>query len=201
MNKILSLVMVALALVAAGAWAGDDTSTEQENAYLALVLKHADSEGGYTVVAPQTGLSHVQRGDEQQTRQSKQYIVEQFAKSGAEVSKDAVAALVDRLFERNKKSVRLSLKSSPGDGYIIDDGEYEKYFQDGGGGWEKWHKERPQAHGYTTVSIPVYDEKSGLLMLYIGTQSDWLAGAGWVMLFRYENGSLHAIGRVMMWIS
>ncbi len=196
MNKILSLVFAALALAAAGAWAGDDTSTEQENAFLALVLKHSDSQGGYTVVKPETRLSHMDGSDAEQVKQSKKYVTEQLAKSG-----DDVATLVDRLYERNKKSVRLTLKSSPKDGYIIDDGEYAKYFKQGGGGWEKWHEEKPQAHGFTTVSLPVYDEKSGLLLVYIGTQYDWLEGAGFVVLFRYEKGSLHAIGRVMMWIS
>ena len=40
-----------------------------------------------------------------------------------------VSKLVDLLFERNKIRVRLSLKSSPKDGYLIDyDGKYNKYF-------------------------------------------------------------------------
>jgi len=196
MTKILPLVVAALALAAAVAWAGEETSTEQENSFLALALKHADSHGGYTVVAPTTGLSHLDGSDAEAVKQSKQYVTEQLKKHG-----DAVSALVDRLFERNRKSVRLSLKSAPEDGYVIDNGEYEKYFKDGGGGWEKWHQERPLAHGFTTVSLPVYDEKSGLVLVYIGTQSDWLAGAGWVVLFRYEKGALRAIGEAMMWVS
>ena len=81
------------------------------------------------------------------------------------------------------------------------DGKYKKYFKNDGGGWEKWYKENPKAHGSTTVSLPVYDRKTGCVLEYKGTQSHWLAGSGWVILYKYEKGELKEINRVMLWIS
>jgi hypothetical protein len=113
-----------------------------------------------------------------------------------------IASLVDRLFERNKQTFRLSIKSSAKDGYVVDyDGKYRAYFKENGGGWEKWYKENPTAHGITTVSLPVYDEKSGLVLVYKGTQTHWRTGAGWVILYNYEKGKLKELKKVMMWIS
>jgi hypothetical protein len=96
----------------------------------------------------------------------------------------------------------LTIESSVKDGYLIDfDKKYEKYFEKGGGGWDKWYKENPKAHGSTTVSLPVYDQKAGLVLVYMGTQSHWLAGSGWVILYRYQNGELKELNRAIMYIS
>src|SRR5262249_16177426 len=142
--------------------------------------------GEYTVVAAQTEteVAHWDRGDPERIRESKRYIAEHLQTEGIEVTE-----LVDRLYARNAKPVRLTLESSPKDGYVIDfDGQYAKYFEKNGGGWEEWHKEKPKAHGYTTVSLPAYDAKTGLVLVYRGTQYDWLAGAGSIILYRYEKG-------------
>ena len=106
------------------------------------------------------------------------------------------------LFERNQKTVRLSIPSDVKHGYIIDyDRKYEKYFDKDGGGWRAWHKEKPKAVCNTQVSRPAYDKKSGLVLLYMGNQADALAGAGFVLLYKYENGRLKELGRVEVWIS
>jgi hypothetical protein len=70
-----------------------------------------------------------------------------------------------------------------------------------GGGWEKCYKETPKAHGNTTVSIPVYDKKTGIVLVYMGTQSHWLAGSGWIIAYEYKEGKLKEMKRVMLWIS
>lgn len=197
MNIRLSKVLVALVLAAAGVWAADNKPTDQENTILALVLKRPYADGGYTVVCPEARLFHMDVDDSEQVKQSKKYIREHLQTNGVDV-----ARLVDRLFERNKQPVRLSIKSSPEDGYIVDyDGKYQKYFEKDGGAWERWYKKNPNAHGSTTVSLPVYDEKSGLVLVYKGTQMHWLAGAGWIILYKYEKGELKELKKVMMWIS
>ena len=178
--------------------AADDKMTDQEGVILALVLRQSYTDEGYTVVSPEaTLLHHMIAGDAEKVKQSKKYIREHLQTNGVDVAK-----LVDRLFERNKKAVRLLIKSSRKDGYIIDyDGKHEKYFKQDGGGWEEWYKENPNAHGMTTVSLPVYDEKSGLVLVYTGTQAGGLAGAGWMILYKYEKGELKELKKVMMWIS
>jgi hypothetical protein len=195
MKKLVSLLFVVLALAAAGAYADGEVSTEPENALLAQVLKHNFNEPGYTVVWPEAEIAHMGGRDAAEIAQSKKYVLEQLRVRDA-----ALPGLVDKLFERNKSPVRLTLKSAQDDGYIIDDGTYAKYFEHGGG-WEKWYADHPAAHGATTVSIPVLDEKSGLLLVYVGTQRGWLEGAGFMLLYRKDKDGLHELARVMMWIS
>ncbi len=197
MNTILSALFMALVLAATSGRAAEDKATEQENSLLHLVLKRSYPDGGYTVVSPETRFSdHPYARSAEEIEKSKKSIKEHLKTSGAPVAK-----LVDHLFERNKKAVRLSLESSPKNGYVIDDGKYEKYFEKDGGGWDKWYKENPKAHGSTTVSLPVYDQKAGLVLVYTGTQTHWLAGSGWVILYKYEKGELKELNKVRMWIS
>jgi hypothetical protein len=197
MNTRLLTVLIALVLIIAGACATQDKMTDQEATILTLVLKQSFTDGGYTVVSPKARLLHVDTADSQEVAERKKYIQVHLQTEGVDIAK-----LVDQLFERNKKAVRLSIKSSPKDGYIVDyDGKYEMYFKKDGGGWEKWYKENPIAHGSTTVSVPIYDEKSGYVLVYIGTQMHWLAGAGWIILYKYEKGELKEVKHLMLWIS
>jgi hypothetical protein len=150
--------------------------TDEEGALLALVLHECYSNNGYTVVSSEAVL----RGGDSEA--SKKYIQEHLPRAGG---------LVDRLFDRNKRTTRLSIKSFQKDGYVVDyDGRFGKYFEKNGGGWRKWYEENPNAHGFTTVSLPVYDDESGFVLVYKGTQLDWLAGSGWVILYRYETKEL-----------
>ena len=188
---------MALLLAASVVWAADHKATEEENKILSLVLKRPFADGGYTVVGPETGWSHLDSGDAKEIGRSKRHIAEHLQTNGI-----VVTNLVERLFERNRKPVRLTLKSSVKDGYVIDfDGKYANYFEKDGGGWKKWYEENPKAYGYTTVSLPVYDPTTGLVLVYTGTQSHWLAGSGWVILYRYEKGELKEISKVEIWIS
>jgi hypothetical protein len=192
----LATIFVALLVLASTTWAADSNSTEENNTILKLVLKHSFDDGGYTVVSPDTGF-HGGEDSAKEIKERKQYILDNLQTNGVSLGK-----LVDRLFEQNKKSVRLTIESSLKDGYLIDSGrKFDKYFEKGGGGWDKWYKENPKAHGSTTVSLPVYDKAAGLVLVYTGTQSHWLAGSGYVILYQYKNGELTEINRVMMWIS
>lgn len=160
-----------------------------------MVLKAFNRDGGYTLVDPRT----VSPADSKDPKgvMGEMYISEHLQTNGV-----FVAGLVERLFERNAKPVRLTLKSSPQDGYEIDsDARYEKYFKKHGGGWEKLYKENPKVHSITTVSLPAYDQKTGLVLVYIATSSNWLAGTGCVVLYKYENGKLKELNRVTMWVA
>jgi hypothetical protein len=172
-------------------------ATENENKILALVLKQSYTDGGYTVVHPETALPHLGRGGAKEISRRKRSIAEKL-----QANDIVVIQLVDELFERNKKPVRLTLKSSLQDGYVIDfEGKYAKYFEKDGGGWEKWYKEHPKAYGSTRVSLPVYDRKTGLVLVYTGHQSHWRLGSGGLTLYRYEKGELKEINNMAMWIS
>jgi hypothetical protein len=169
----------------------------EDNQILSLALMRLYKDGGYTIVAPETRLSHLDPKDTKEIQQTKKYILDNIEVEGYDLNK-----LLDHFFERNALSVRLSIKSSPENGYLVDYNRiYEKYFEENGGGWEQWYKEHPNAHGWTTVSLPAYDPESKITLLYMGTQSHWLMGAGYIFLFKYDKGILTELKRLMLWIS
>lgn len=174
-----------------------EVTTEEEDKALLLVLEHRFGDSGYTVVAPVTALSHFDSSDIDEITKAKAYIKEKFREEGHEID-----TLVDLLFKCNTKVATLGLRSASSKGYIIDaDGRFERYFEEGGGGWEKWREENPNAHGYTHLSRPAIDGDKHLLLIYIGTVSDWLAGSGWYVLYNYQDGKLTMLVAIMTWIS
>ena len=175
----------------------EDVKINKDNEILALALMRSYQDGGYTIVAPETRLSHLDLKDTKEIQQTRNYILDNIEVEGYDLNK-----LLDHFFERNALSVRLSIKSSPENGYLVDyDRMYEKYFEKNGGGWEQWYKEHPKAHGWTTVSLPAYDPESKIVLLYMGTQSHWLMGSGFLIVFKYDQGTLKELKRLMLWIS
>jgi hypothetical protein len=171
-----------------------------DNLLLAKVLEKVFGGGsGFTVVSPKTYfLSHMapfRDGIEQ--AKAKEKMKEHFKNEGYNID-----PLVDLLFERNIRSVRLSLKSSPQNGYFIDyHGEYARYFEGKEGEGGKLYKKHSKARGQTRISLPAYDPDLHILLLYYGTHADVLAGAGYVVAYRYENAQLNELGRMLIWIS
>ena len=169
--------------------AGETKSTPTTDEILSLVLQHSFEDGGFTVVDPDTEVRHLQR----------------IAKDMGviEVMLDLkYYGLVEKFFEENKKPNRLSLKSDLSKGYVIDyDRKFRRYFEKDGGGWEQWYKENPNAHGMTSVSLPVFDQESGIVLVYKGGQSNWTAGGGSLIVYKYKDGKLEFIKSHMIWIS
>jgi hypothetical protein len=194
------LLSVGICLLSVSLCVAQNTKEQvDDNLLLAMVLQKAFGHGGFTVVPPKTFfLSQMTpfRDDIEQTK-AKKKIKEHFKNEGYDI-----APVVDLLFERNIRPVRLTLKSCPQNGYFIDyQGKYTKYFERKGGGWDKLYKEHPKARGQTRISLPAYDRDLHILLVYFGTQSDWLAGAGYVVAYRYENAQLNELGRITIWIS
>jgi hypothetical protein len=170
--------------------------TDEENKLLALALEKNFAGDGYTVVIPDTEV-HWLAGDEAGRAKLRKSLAEKPALKNFELD-----SLFDRFFGRNKSPVRLTLPSIPGNGYVFDyDGKFAAYFADKGGGWGKWRKENPQAHGSTSVSVPVFDPRSGLVLVYIGTQFAPLAGGGYLVVYKLEKDKLVELVRIMLWIS
>jgi hypothetical protein len=191
--KILFLITpIFLVFATAGNCAAKEPITEEDAIILALVLKKSYTDEGYTLVSPETTLSDViDVKDPKEVAEGKRYLNEEFHKKGFNVNE-----LVNRFFDRNKISARLTMKSSPRDGYIID---YEKEKSDDG--QINWNTKNQPIHGSTKVSLPVYDSKTGCLLVYKGTQSEVLQGSGWVILAKFKNGNYKELVRVMAWIS
>jgi ABC-type Fe3+-hydroxamate transport system substrate-binding protein len=169
----------------------------KENAVLCLVLEREFEDGGYAVVDPNTRMDLYNFSNPDEISEAKQSLRAEMA-----IAEHDVSALVEQLFEKNAKPTTLTLPSAPGKGYLIDqDGHFRNYFLKDGGGWERWYEDNPKAHGSITVSRPAIDEANGLVLVYTGTQFDWEAGSGWIVLYEYKDGKLKELKRVMLWIS
>ena len=186
-----------LALVLTG-HAGNTSPSITDNDLLAQVLQRHYQDGGYTVVDPKTSLDLGFTGETPaETANTKELIRRAFGVKGCDVG-----PLLDMLLEKNKTQVSLSLVSSPGDGYLVEyDGRFQKHFAKDGGGWEAWYRDNPTAHGHTRVSLPVYDANTGMVLVYIGTQTHWLAGAGYLVAYKLVDGHVVELCRIMLWIS
>ena len=164
---------------------------------LSQVLHQQYDDGGFTVVAPMTTLSTLGLDKPEDLVKTKEYV-----RKGLKVEDAQIDRLLEELIYKNTTPVKLDLKSSPGDGYLIDyDGKFAKYFDDKDAGWDQLYKENPTAHGMTQVSLPAFDKKTGLVLVYKGTQYHWLAGSGFLILYKFTNDKLKEQGRVMLWIS
>jgi len=197
MKPAMFIVIAALIPALTNGCVTNDVMTDQEGAVLALALQRSYREGGFAVVSPNTDVSELGDGSSNKIEDCKKFVLKELQTNDPDI-----VNLVDKFFERNKKTIRLSIKSSPLEGYIIDrDRTFEKYFEKDGGGWSKWHTENPKARNSTKVSLPAYDAKSGFVLLYVSIVADSLMGSGQMLLYKLEKGDLKFVKRVMLWVS
>ena len=200
MNKMACLVFSAClitGLVITSCSSAGGNYPESANRILALLLKIDHANGDYTVVSPETSTGMGQLENDEDRKNLIANITRNFNKGTSDFTR-----LATLFCDINSQSQRLTLESSTKDGYFIDyDGKFSQYFDKDGGGWEKLRQENPQARGMTNISLPAYDPQTGYVLVYMGTQYDWLAGAGYMYLYKYTRGKLTEINSYMMWIS
>lgn len=113
-----------------------------------------------------------------------------------------VGILFTQLIERNTKPVRVKFARALEKRFVIDkDDTFPKYFQDGGGGWDRWHKDNPKALAYSAVSLPVVDKDRGFVMIYIESKTDERIGRGTIYLLKQEGGKLVRLGYRLVWMT
>jgi hypothetical protein len=176
-----------------------ETFNSIENAILSKYLSRNFKEGYYTVVEPKTSLSISSYTDNVVIENYKTRIKESFKTQGYDVSE-----LVDLLVELNISNPIHTLKSEPQKGYYIDyNGRIEKYFREIGfpNAWKQFGIDYPHARGICGVSLPAYDSKTDYVLIYFGSQGDWLAGSGGVRLLKYNNGEFIEIYHLPLWVS
>ena len=187
----------------------EETPDTEENRILTLVLKEFfGGNSGYAVIHPEMherigGISPEER------EHAKEYIADHFlytndgVVSSLGIEDENVISLIDRFLEINQDPGKLTIPSSPEDGYYIDyDGRFSRYFQGGAsGGWTRWRLTRPNAGPSVDLLLPAYDAESGLILMYIGMQGAPLSGSGYIFLFQYADGEFKGLGSVMIWIS
>jgi hypothetical protein len=76
-----------------------------------------------------------------------------------------------------------------------------KIFSQNQSGWEIFYNRYPQAPGITSLSRVGFNAGFDQALVYIGTQSNWLAGAGYYILLKKADGVWRIDQQVTAWIS
>ncbi|MHC4586525.1 MAG: hypothetical protein ACYS3N_18495 [Planctomycetota bacterium] len=200
-NKILYLILSCLTIVqfsCSEAQQEVQQDVKRNCEFLKLILTKFGKGGRYIVVEPKTGFGDtIDLNDKEEIKQIKKIV-----KKNLVIPKYNISSLLDALFEINRESVTIETESDVKQGYLIDrKKQFDDYFEENGGGWEKLYQENPNVKGFTTVSIPAYDKDNSILLVYEGTQSHWLAGVGWIIAYKVEKNELIELSRVKLWIS
>jgi len=128
---------------------------------------------------------------------SQDWLKSKFSKNGYDFDTH-----IETLFSRNAHSTHMTIPSSPEDGYLIDyDGKFSSYLQNSKDGWRKLREENPKAGLMFEISVPAYDQDSGIILVYVGWQNEKNFGQGNVIAFKYQDGILKEIHRVLVWIA
>jgi hypothetical protein len=89
-----------------------------------------------------------------------------------------------------------------GSGYaLLSQGEMSQIFSQNRDGWQLFYEQYPEAPGITTLSRVGFNNTSDQALVYVGTLSHWLAGAGYYVLLKKSNGAWIVDQQVMSWIS
>jgi hypothetical protein len=67
-------------------------------------------------------------------------------------------------------------------------------------GWEAFYKEFGKTQGITTFSRIGYNKSNTQALVYHGTQSQWLIGAGYYDLFEFRRGKWVRISSYKAWV-
>ena len=68
-------------------------------------------------------------------------------------------------------------------------------------GWEIFYGQYPDAPGITSLSQVGFNASFDQALVYIGTESNWQAGAGYYLLLKKTNGTWSIDQQVMIWVS
>lgn len=84
---------------------------------------------------------------------------------------------------------------------LINDSETSEIFSDRTKGWKFFYARYPDSQGITTLSRVGFNSSKTEAVVYFGTQSDWLAGAGYQVILQKIDGTWKVTSRRMLWIS
>ena len=79
--------------------------------------------------------------------------------------------------------------------------EMSDLFSENQNGWDTFYAQHPNAPGITSLSRAGFNPAMTEALVYVGTQSHWLAGAGYFLLLEKVDGVWILRNQVMTWIS
>jgi hypothetical protein len=115
---------------------------------------------------------------------------------------DVAPETADSFRVRNEAAYPLQPDMDLGVEYdLLSQAEKNQIFGQNQSGWEIFYNRYPNAPGITTLSRVGFNAALDQALVYLGTQSDWLAGAGYYILLKKANGVWTIDQKVMTWIS
>ena len=184
------------AALAAQMQAGNLDANKRDQLVLETLLQEDRGQPGYSVVPAQSMTASFVDTDEAGLAQTRRYVTKKLGLTEAEFQR-----LFQRLLERNRAAVQLSLSSAPDKGYVIETAtKSDEYVNQGAPGWLAWLRDHPDARDVTRVSLPAYDAKTGLILVHTIRQKPVMHGAGYLVLYKWKGDKLVRIGRVTLWV-
>lgn len=115
---------------------------------------------------------------------------------------DVAPGVADSFKARNDKSYPLSPDMKLGVEYVLlSPDQRNQIFSQNQNGWDTFYQNYPSAPGLTSISRVGFNQAFDQAMVYVGTQSHYLAGAGYFLLL-VKTGSAWVVSqKVMTWIS
>ena len=108
----------------------------------------------------------------------------------------------DSFRARNDAAYPLRPDMDIGAGYILlTQNDKTQLFNQNQDGWQLFYEKYPDAPGITALSRVGFNHALDQALVYAGTQSQWLAGAGYYLLLKKVNGGWIIDQQVMTWIS
>ncbi len=169
--------------------AADQVDAEEQAVYAFLLPKMYKNHGYVIMALTTTGPTGVDN-----TSQTLDYVL----KNLHDVASETVASFR----ARNDTSQPLRKDMDLGSPYtLLTQAARNQIFSQNQSGWDIFYNRYPQAPGITTLSRVGFNAALDQALVYIGTQSNWLAGAGYYVLLKKGSSGWNIDQQVMTWIS
>jgi hypothetical protein len=107
-----------------------------------------------------------------------------------------VGNLAGKLHDINHEETKLTIESSINKGFVIDyDLKLKEYLKFNFESFPKLYKDHPNAGCFVSISLPVYDKQSNIVLIEKNYRCP-PGGGAFIQAYRFENGKLTRIGIV-----
>ena len=195
--QIALVLLTGLAVLAFAARGGETSPDPEEYSVYSTVIQSlylgGDSPPGL-VLAIQAEISNGPAGDEIDVPHLTSFLQQNLPS----VTQAEVASFATR---NNAPETLKHLLKLPVDYQLIAKTEVTALFADFNRGWSNFYSKYPHAQGIITLSRVGFGPGGDTALLYVGNQSDYLAGAGFYVFLTKVDGSWVIDGRTMAYIS
>jgi hypothetical protein len=169
--------------------AADQVNAEEQAVYAFLLPKMYQNRGYVIMALTATGPTGVEN-----TAQTLDYVLQNMH--------DVSSELATSFRSRNDTTHPIRKDMDLGSPYtLLTQAARNQIFGQNQSGWDIFYNRYPQAPGITTLSRVGFNSTLDQALVYIGTQSNWLAGAGYYVLLKKGEAGWGIDQQVMTWVS